>query len=242
MEAQGLSDSCGNKLQLFFVDGKRTVEGKITALIFQKRNPERVNVYLEGRFAFSLAAIEAARLRVGQVLSAQEIVELQRRDIEERAYERALNLLSYRPRSAAEIARRLRKADFPPSAIEAALTRLERVGLVDDLTFARYWVENRETFRPRGHRMLRWELKQKGIADQIIDEVLASLDERASAYRLARKRASRLRHLDEATFRRRLSTYLARRGFPYSIINEAVQEVWEEQRGSNSDNEALESQ
>jgi len=218
------------------------MEGRITALIFQKRNPERVNVYLEGRFAFSLAAIEAARLRVGQVLSAQEIAELQRRDTEERAYERALDLLSYRPRSAAEIARRLRKADFPPSTIEAVLTRLERVGLVDDLAFARYWVENRETFRPRGHRMLRWELRQKGIADQIIDEVLASVDERASAHRLARKRATRLRHLDEMTFRRRLSNYLARRGFPYSIISEVVQEAWEEQLDSISNNEALESQ
>ena len=204
------------------------MEGKITALTFQKRNPERVNVYLDGRFAFGLAAIEAARLRVGQFLSAQEVVELQGRDTEERAYERALNLLSYRPRSIAELSRRLRQAGFPPSAIEAALARLERVGLVDDRSFARYWVENREAFRPRGHRMLRWELQQKGVADQIIDEVLAPLDEAATASRLARKRASRLRHLDEVTFRRRLSAYLARRGFPYSIIADLVQEVWEE--------------
>jgi regulatory protein len=204
------------------------VEGRITALVFQKRNPQRVNVHLNEHFAFGLAAIEAARLRVGQFLSAQEVAELQERDAEERAHERALNLLSYRPRSVAELSHRLRQADVSPTAVEAALARLERVGLVDDRAFAHYWVENREAFQPRGHRMLRWELRQKGVADQIIDEVLTPLDETATASRLARRRALRLRHLDDVTFRRRLSAYLARRGFPYSIIADVVQEAWEE--------------
>lgn len=208
------------------------MEGRITALTFQKRNPERVNVYLEERFAFGLAAVEAVQLRVGQFLSAQEVIELQGRDTKERAYERALNLLSYRPRSITELSRRLHQAGFPPSAVETALARLERVGLVDDHAFARYWVENREEFRPRGHRMLRWELQQKGVPAQIIDEVLAPLDEAATASRLARKRATRLGHLDEVAFRRRLSAYLARRGFPYSIIADVVREVWEELHAS----------
>ena len=110
---------------------------------------------------------------------------------------------------------------------EAALTRLERARLTDDRAFAHYWVENREKFRPRGRRMLRWELREKGVADQIIDEAVASVDEVATASRLARKRAPRLRHLDEMTFRRRLNAYLARRGFSYSVIADAVQEAWE---------------
>jgi len=208
------------------------VEGTITALTFQKRNPERVNVYLEGRFAFGLPAIEAAPLRVGQFLSAPEVTGLRERDTEERAYERALKLLAYRPRSAAEISRRLRQADFPSPAVEGVLLRLEKLGLIDDHAFARYWVENREEFRPRGQRMLRWELRQKGVADHIIDEVLAPLDETATASRLAQKRASRLLHLDKVTFYRRLSAYLARRGFPYSIIRDVVREVWEELHAS----------
>jgi len=204
------------------------VEGRITALTFQKRNQERVNVYLDGRFAFGLAAIQAATLRVGQFVSASEVAELRERDSEEQAYEWALNLLAYRPRSAAEISRRLHQADFPSWAIEGALARLEELRLIDDHAFARYWVENREEFRPRGRRMLRWELQQKGVADEIIDEVLAPLDDTATACRLARKRASPLRHLDEATFHRRLGAYLARRGFPYPIIGDVVREVWEE--------------
>jgi regulatory protein len=204
------------------------VEGRITALVFQKHNSQRVNVHLNGHFAFGLAAIEAARLHVGQLLSPQRVAQLRERDAEERAHERALHLLSYRPRSAAEISRRLRQADFSPAAIEGALARLERVGLVDDRAFARFWVENREAFRPRGQNMLRWELRQKGVADQIIDEALTPLDETASASRLARRRARRLRDLDAPTFRRRLTDYLARRGFSYSTIADVVQEAWEE--------------
>jgi regulatory protein len=204
------------------------VEGKITALTFQKRNSERVNVYLDGHFAFGLAAIRAARLRVGQSLSAREVAELRDQDTEERAFDRALNLLSYRPRSAAELSRRLQQADFSPAAVKAALCRLESLGLVDDLAFARYWVKNREDFRPRGRRMLRWELRQKGIPSTTIDQVLESLSEADSALRLARKRGSRLRRLDEATFRQRLSGYLARRGFPYAIVADAVRQAWQE--------------
>jgi regulatory protein len=204
------------------------VEGRVTALTFQKRNPARVNVHLDGRFAFGLAAIEAARLRVGQLLSAREIAQLKERDADEQAYERALNLLSYRPRSMTEIRRRLHQADFSSSAVQAALVRLERAGLADDHAFARYWVDNRERFRPRGTRMLRWELRQKGVADDIIEEVLMDVNETASAFRLARNRASRLRDLDERTFRKRLNAFLARRGFPYTIISEAVGRAWEE--------------
>lgn len=204
------------------------VERRVTALTFQKRHPSRVNVHLDGRFAFGLAAIEAARLRVGQLLSAQEITELKERDTDEQAYERALTLLSYRPRSLTEIRRRLREADFPSSAVQAALARLERAGLADDHAFARYWVDNRERFRPRGTRMLRWELRQKGVTDDIIEEVLVDVNETASALRLARNRASRLRDLDELTFRQRLNAYLARRGFSYTITADVVRRAWEE--------------
>ena len=85
--------------------------GTISALRYQKRNKNRVNVYVDDQFAFGLAAIEAARLRVGQALSDDDIARLRRQDDVERAHERALNFLSYRPRSEAEVRRNLRKKD-----------------------------------------------------------------------------------------------------------------------------------
>ena len=101
-----------------------TMAGKITALAYQKRNKDRVNVHLDGKFAFGLAAIEAARLQVGQTLSDEEIIELRVRDDLERAYGRALDYLSYRPRSESEVRRNLREKDVEDRIVDVVIGRL----------------------------------------------------------------------------------------------------------------------
>ena len=199
--------------------------GKITALRFQKRNKDRVNVYVDERFAFGLAAIEAARLRVGQVLSDDDVARLQGRDRVEKAYERALNFLSYRPRSEAEVRRNLRKKDVEDEVVEVVIERLTRAELVDDGEFARYWVENRVQFKPRGARALHYELRQKGIADSIIADALVGLDEEIAARQVAEAGARRMAHLEPRDFRRKLSAYMARRGFSYAMITPLVEEL-----------------
>jgi regulatory protein len=198
---------------------------QITALKTQKRNNQRVNVYLDGHFAFGLAAIEAARLKVGQILSDEEIAQLRGRDAVERAVDKAMHLLSYRPRSKAEIRRRLRRKDYDDATIEETLGRLSRVGLMDDREFARYWVNNRFQFNPRGLLGLRHELRQKGVEETIIDEALVNYDEEEAANRAAAKAVRRLRHLDPATFRRKLNGYLRRRGFSYALIKPTVEQA-----------------
>lgn len=191
----------------------------------QKRNKDRVNVYLDGRFAFGLAAIVAANLRVGQTLSDEEIARLQEKDDVERAYEHALNFLSYRPRSEAEVRRNLRKKETGDKVIEAVIERLTRAGLLNDHEFARYWIENRLTFNPRGVRALRHELRQKGLSDAVIAEALAGFDEEAVAHQAAKSAARRLAHLAPADFCRKLAAYLARRGFSYPVIEPLVAEM-----------------
>jgi regulatory protein len=203
---------------------------EITGLRFQKRNKDRVNVYLDGRFAFGLAAVEAARLHVGQTLSDDEIAELQMKDAVERAYERALNYLSYRPRSKDEVRRNLRGKDVEDAAIDAVIGRLTRAGLLDDREFARYWVDNRARFNPRGLRGLRHELRQKGISHHIIDEVLTSFDVDAAAEKVAEAGARRLSREEPRDFRRKLQAYMARRGFSYGVIKPLVQEKLEQRR------------
>lgn len=198
--------------------------GQITALRVQKRNPNRVNVYLDGRFAFGLAAIEAARLRVGQVLSDEDIARLRQRDTAERAAERALDLLSYRPRSEAEIRERLAERYDAETAGEV-LERLRRSGLVDDREFARYWVQNRFQYNPRGAMALRQELYQKGVDESAIEEALAEYDEEEAAARAAETARRKLRGLSPELFRRRLTDYLLRRGFPYGVVRAVVQQA-----------------
>ncbi len=198
--------------------------GTITALRFQKRNRDRVNVYLDGRFAFGLPAIVAARLRVGQTLGEEEVAALRGADDIERAYERALGFLSYRPRSEQEVRRRLSQQGLSDDTIEAVVQRLLAAGLLNDEEFARYWVENRTQFRPRGVRALRYELRSKGLSAPAIASALADTDDEASARRAAEKVVGRLDHLPAPEFRRRLGAYLGRRGFSYAVIEPLVEE------------------
>jgi len=201
---------------------------KITALRMQKKNRRRVNVYLDGRYAFGLQALVAAYLKVGQTLAPEEIEQLQRRDSAEVAYNRALDFLSYRPRSRREIEVYLKRHKVSPTAIQTAIDRLMGAGLLDDEAFARYWVENREAFRPRGLRALRFELRRKGVPDTVIDKAIEGIDEPKSAYRAACKRARRLSGLDYKVFSRRLGGFLKRRGFDYDVVKKTVRRLWQE--------------
>jgi regulatory protein len=201
--------------------------GKITALKRQKRNAQRISVYLDGEFAFGLSRFAAAWLEVGQELTPEKIRQLREADEREVAYQRALNYLSYRPRSEREVRQNLQKHDTPEAVIDETLDRLRRNGLVDDLQFAKDWVENRSTFRPRGRRALAAELRQKGIARETIETALQNLDEDALAYQAAVKQARKYENLEWADFRRKMNAFLARRGFNYETAKSAVEHVWE---------------
>ncbi len=202
--------------------------GTITSLQAQKKRKDRVSVFLDGQYAFGVKDIVAARLRVGQKLSDEEIAGLKDQDAFEEAYNSALHFLSYRPRSTTEVEWNLRGKGVPDVMIEGVIERLTHAGLLNDLDFAEYWVEQRERFKPRSARMLRHELKQKGIASQYIDQALQGLDEADSARRLARKRVRRYAHLEREEFRRKMIGYLQRRGFRYPTIKPIVEELWQE--------------
>lgn len=201
---------------------------KITALEVQKKNPNRVNVHLDGEFAFGLARITAAWLKVGNMLSDEKIAALQAEDMRERALQQALLFLSYRARSEKEIRQNLKKHEYSADAIEHTLNRLRENRLANDNEFARGWVENRSTFRPRSRRALTMELRQKGLDEETVKAAVSEVDEQALAYETARKRAPRLKGLEWSEFRRKLSEYLARRGFPYSVIASVVTSLWNE--------------
>jgi regulatory protein len=205
--------------------------GRISSLQFQKRTDERVNVYLDGKYAFALPALEAARLKVGQQLSDADIAQLQQVDTVAKAYDRAVNFLSTRPRSTAEVRRRLREAEVDEEAIEAVLARLTEQGYLNDAEFARYWVENRQQFRPKGEQALRQELRRAGVDSEAIDATLADLDASEAAYAAAKPRAERLRLLaeqDPAAFKQKLGNFLLRRGFSYDVVREATNRVLRE--------------
>lgn len=209
---------------------------KITALSVQKHNPNRVNVYLDGEFAFGLARIVAAWLQVGQELDESKIASLQAEDRREVAYQRALKFLGYRMRSSQELQRHLREHGVVEEVISSVLERLQGSGLVDDLHFARAWIENRNEYRPRSRRALVVELRQKGISEEVIEAVFDQADgaDEDLAYQAACKQAHKLKDLEWPDFRRKLGGFLARRGFTYDIIAPVVDRVWAEQRSNGT--------
>jgi len=201
---------------------------RITALSVQKRNRERVNVYLDGEFAFGLARIVAAWLQVGQEIDDEKIAQLRGEDALEVAYQQALKQLNYRPRTEAELLRHLKKHEVSEEHIEVVFERLRRNGLVDDARFAQTWVENRTELRPRSRRALSYELRQRGVDRETIEQSLEAIDDEALAYQAAQNQARKLGGLEWQDFRHKLLGFLARRGFNYEASAPAVARVWAE--------------
>ena len=200
---------------------------KITALRVGKSQRKRVNVSLDGRFAFSLEAEVAIKegLQVGQELSTSQIEALARSDHFHRCLNAAAHYLSYRPRSEFELRERLHQRGFDGDSVEAVLAKLKEQGLVDDMAFAQFWKDNRESFSPRSQWLTKLELRRKGVANNIIDQIADTIDDEDSAYRAALSKARSLPLSDYQSFRRRLGDYLKRRGFGYGVINHTIERL-----------------
>jgi len=204
------------------------MSGKITAIEAQKWRKDRVSVFIDDEYAFSLQDILAARLKRGQMLSDQEIASLRQQDAVESIYEKALHYLSFRPRSEQEMRRYLRDKGLDEGPSEQIVARLKRAHLVDDQDFAQFWVQSRQMHRPRGRRALRAELSRKGVPRDVIDGSIQDIDEEAQAFQAARTVAHRLASLEQRVFFHRLLGYLQRRGFGYDVAIKVIRELWQE--------------
>ncbi len=224
---------CRTALFCWVAFGVGTLAGTITSLQYQKRAADRVNVYLDGQYAFALPDLVAATLRIGQFLSDADIAKLEAEDSLQKAYDRAVRFLSFRPRSVAEVRQYLAQAEAGYSAelVEAVITRLSEQGYLNDAEFARFWVDNRQRFRPKGAYALRQELRQRGVENEAIETALANVDALEAAQQAARPRAERLAALAQAdppAFRRKLTDFLLRRGFGYDVAEEVVEALYKE--------------
>ena len=144
----------------------------------------------------------------------------------------ALRYVGYKPRTVAEVRRRVGR-DFEQPVVEQALTALKGYGYLDDADFAVQWRNSRDRRKPRGFSLIRRELRSKGVADTLIDEALVGLDETDAAYRAASRRAERLLAGGSVTysvFQRRMWDYLQRRGFPTGVTRQTVHRLWAEYR------------
>lgn len=204
------------------------------------RNGRTVTVELDGAEEFPLAKSVAAGLHTGQTLDAQEIERRKRESRLEDSYGRCLGLFAHRPRTRAEIERYLRGRKLADAERDAVLARLTERGWINDREFARVWVENRQEFRPRSARALQMELRRFGVPEDETREALQGMDESAAALSAARKKASRLARIvgkDQGArfqFQKKMTAYLASRGFDYDLSRETARTVWAESSGEEA--------
>ena len=214
--------------------------GKITDIALQKKNPKRVNVFLEGEFAFgiSLDLRFEKKLEIGKNLTEKQIASLVEADQVERLLNKSLKFLSFRPRSEKEIRDHLlwkgklkdidksdsEKAEYEKS-IERVISKLKKIGQVDDKGFAKWWVEQRQSFKQIGVRAIKVELFQKGIDKDTVSELLDESDESKEvelAVKASSKKIQSYKKLEPQEFRIKMGQYLARRGFGWNTIKKVV--------------------
>jgi regulatory protein len=212
---------------------------RITQLEQQARHPDRYNLYLDGTFVLGLseAAVVAEDLHVGDEVSASDLERLRAGEADRGLFDAALRFLAPRPRSRAEVRRRLltpgpHKPAPGADDVERVLDRLEELELLSDRDFAAFWVENRERFSPRSARALGQELRQRGVARDTVDEVSQPERDEERAVEAGRQRLRALGSADYATFRTRMGQFLLRRGFGYGVARDAIRALWEETRGA----------
>jgi len=205
------------------------METRISALEEQKKNKNRINVYINGDFAFGLSKFVGRKLKEGQILSEAEINDLVHKESREKAYQIALRYISYKQRTLYEVEEKLEKSGFSGDIVSSVVGECEQKGYLDDLEYARQWVDVRSSSKPRSRRQLAYELRKRGISDNLISEAMEFAPEDVElAYELGKKYARRYGHLDQEDFKKKLFGVLARRAFSFDVVNKTVNKLVKE--------------
>lgn len=214
---------------------------RITAVTPQQHDADRVSIFVDDQFAAGCHALVwlESGLGVGDSVTAEQIAALDDAEAVHTLKDRALKLLAGRPRSRAELERRLVRGTpahpAPPQAqVQRALDAIAALGLLDDDAFAAFWVEQRDRFRPKGATALRAELRQRGVDRAAIEAAVTPDRDLERAVEAARPRAARFAGRsggDFRAFRDHLGPFLVRRGFTYDTARQAVAQLWRDVGG-----------
>lgn len=204
--------------------------GTITAITPSSRKPGRFALEVDGQEValISIEAIERLRLGTGRTLDERAALEVAREAGILETYDRALNMLASRGRSSAELRRLLVKKGEPADRVDVAIGRLEQSGFLDDAAFARQFSRSKAVGAGLSRRRLQQELSKRGVARDVSAEAIEqvfvdeAIDEEASIERVARKKLRTLMSADAPTRKRRLYSFLARRGYDSSDISRVL--------------------
>lgn len=227
MEIYRLTDEVTKNTELS--DEVRKKDGvtlKITAMKQGLKNPNRVNIYVNGNFEFSLEIAQVVELGIksGSIITNNELMKYRWASEFGKLYQRALEWVLIRPRSKKEMRdylnRKVYEKQLDKDYVDMVMRRLEERKYLDDLKFANWWTENRFVKKGISQKRLRMELVKKGIERKMIEEVLSRRDDEEEARKMIIKK--RKKYDDD-----RLMAYLSRQGFAYDLVYKLVKEVEE---------------
>lgn len=194
--------------------------------IKQQKAKNRVNVYLDGKFGFGidLDNFVLLHLKVNQELTQKEVEEVVKKAEFQKTLDKLLKFAMVRPRSEKEITDYFRRKKVHESLWESLLAKLKHFELLDDKKFAKWWVDQRQSFRPKSERILKIELTQKGIVREIIDGVLGEteIDEVKMAKDLLERKSYKWKSLEPRIAKQKMAQYLTGKGFGWEIISQVA--------------------
>lgn len=204
------------------------MEKKITALKPQKNHQDRINVYLDDTFGFGVSRYVAAGLKIGQYINQEQIDRISDSDIREKAYQTALRFIGYKPRTRQEVIKKLQASGYSELIIISVVDELEEKKYLNDQDYAQQWVETRVSSHPRSHRLLFYELKNKGMTDETIHEALQEApSDYDLAVKLGKKNLEKFSNLNNEIFQKKMWGLLTRKAFGYEVIKQVIEQLLE---------------
>jgi regulatory protein len=201
---------------------------KITKIAQQAKQRDRYSVFVDEKYSFSLSAqaLLDSKLNSGLELTKEQIADYKQLSSDDKLYNRTLRWIAMRPRSVWETEFYLKRKDASPEQIEQIVNKLSNLGFLDDKAFAEAFVHDRRTLRSMSTRRLQLELKKKHVSSEVIDQVISEdeTDEPDMLRELIRRKRQQSKYRDDEL---KLMQYLARQGFSYGDIKDALAELEE---------------
>lgn len=204
----------------------------VTAIIQQKKDTAKYNIFVDGTFAFALSMQDIAyfKLKEGAPIAQQTYDFIQENLIYIKAQDIALHYLGYQMRTQEQVRKKLEEKSFAEPVVERVMAFLRKYGYCDDMAYAKSYIRQSQKLRPKGAYVLKMELRQRGITQEIIEQAIQEsglCETEDAAYWIRKKIKCRIEDLDEKE-KQRLYGFLQRKGYRWDVITEAMRLVQEE--------------
>ena len=201
----------------------------ISSIEPQKKKKDRYNIYIDGEYMASLGAeaIVTFGLREGMLVDAETLKEAVSKDNAQYAFDSAASLLSHKMRTRSELKDRLTQRGIDEAAVEAAINKLSAYGYVDDLAYAKDYVQSAVHTGRWGRKAVEYRLAEKGLEREVIAEAMTEYTEEDEK-RIVRAQIAGMTGkssgMDARKQRQKIYASLARHGFDYGVINTLLSE------------------